>query len=62
MDCMLLILAAILVILVVTIIGGNRRRSILATQVAERARDAEIHMNELLKTQAEMQGRMQTMA
>ena len=62
MDCLLLILAAILVILVVTIIGGNRRRSILATQVAERARDAEIHMNELLKTQAEMQGRMQTMA
>ena len=62
MDCMLLILAAILVILVITIIGGNRRRSILATQVAERARDAEIHMNELLKTQAEMQGRMQTMA
>ena len=62
MDCMLLILVAILVILVVTIIGGNRRRSILATQVAERARDAEIHMNELLKTQAEMQGRMQTMA
>ena len=62
MDCMLVILAAILVILVITIIGGNRRRSILATQVAERARDAEIHMNELLKTQAEMQGRMQTMA
>lgn len=62
MDCLLVILAAILVILVVTIIGGNRRRSILATQVAERARDAEIHMNELLKTQAEMQGRMQTMA
>ena len=62
MDCLLVILAAILVILVITIIGGNRRRSILATQVAERARDAEIHMNELLKTQAEMQGRMQTMA
>ena len=62
MDCLLVILVAILVILVVTIIGGNRRRSILATQVAERARDAEIHMNELLKTQAEMQGRMQTMA
>ena len=62
MDCLLVILAAILVILVITIIGANRRRSVLDTQVAERARDAEIHMNELLKTQAEMQGRMQTMA
>lgn len=62
MDCLLLILVAILVVMVIAIIGGNRRRSVLATQVAERARDAEIHMNELLKTQAEMQGRMQTMA
>lgn len=62
MDCLLLVLVAILVVMVIAIIGGNRRRSVLATQVAERARDAEIHMNELLKTQAEMQGRMQTMA
>lgn len=62
MACLLLILVAILVVMVIAIIGGNRRRSVLATQVAERARDAEIHMNELLKTQAEMQGRMQTMA
>ena len=57
-----MILAAMLVIMIIVIIIGNRRRSVLDTQVAERARDAEIHMNELLKTQAEMQGRMQTMA
>jgi len=62
MDCLLLILAAMLVVMIIVIIIGNRRRSVLDTQVAERARDAEIHMNELLKTQAEMQGRMQTMA
>ncbi|WP_295895295.1 DNA recombination protein RmuC [uncultured Bartonella sp.] len=62
MDCLLLILVAVFTIMVIAIIGGNHRRSVLAIQVAERARDAEIHMNELLKTQAEMQGRMQTMA
>nr|WP_246788684.1 DNA recombination protein RmuC [Bartonella apis] len=62
MDWLLMILAAMLVVMIIVIIIGNRRRSVLDTQVAERARDAEIHMNELLKTQAEMQGRMQTMA
>ena len=61
-DWLLMILAAMLVVMIIVIIIGNRRRSVLDTQVAERARDAEIHMNELLKTQAEMQGRMQTMA
>ena len=61
-DWLLMILAAMLVIMIIVVIIGNRRRSVLDTQVAERARDAEIHMNELLKTQAEMQGRMQTMA
>ncbi|MCT6887290.1 DNA recombination protein RmuC [Bartonella apis] len=62
MDWLLMILAAMLLVMIIVIIIGNRRRSVLDTQVAERARDAEIHMNELLKTQAEMQGRMQTMA
>ncbi|WP_295733210.1 DNA recombination protein RmuC [uncultured Bartonella sp.] len=62
MDWLLIILAAMLLVMIIVIIIGNRRRSVLDTQVAERARDAEIHMNELLKTQAEMQGRMQTMA
>ena len=61
-DWLLMILVAMLVVMIIVIIIGNRRRSVLDTQVAERARDAEIHMNELLKTQAEMQGRMQTMA
>lgn len=61
-DWLLIILAAMLLVMIIVIIIGNRRRSVLDTQVAERARDAEIHMNELLKTQAEMQGRMQTMA
>ncbi|EJF91140.1 hypothetical protein MEG_01409 [Bartonella tamiae Th307] len=40
----------------------NRRRAEAEIQAAERARDAEMHMNTLLKTQAEMQGRMQSMA
>ena len=62
MDWLLIILAAMLLVMIIVIIIGNRRRSVLDTQVAERAKDAEIHMNELLKTQAEMQGRMQTMA
>ncbi|MBH9986851.1 DNA recombination protein RmuC [Bartonella sp. W8098] len=62
MDWLLMVLVAMLVMMIIVVIIGNRRRSVLDTQVAERARDAEIHMNELLKTQAEMQGRMQTMA
>jgi len=41
----------------------NYRRRLLADlQNSERARDAEQHMSALLRTQAEMQGRIQTMA
>ncbi|MBB2972229.1 DNA recombination protein RmuC [Mesorhizobium sp. RMAD-H1] len=39
-----------------------RSRAIAEVQAAERARDAEMRMAEILKAQAEMQGRMQTMA
>ncbi|RCS24800.1 DNA recombination protein RmuC [Phyllobacterium salinisoli] len=39
-----------------------RSRAVAEVQAAERARDAEIRMAEILKSQAEMQGRMQTMA
>jgi DNA recombination protein RmuC len=40
----------------------SRARVIGAAQVTERAREAEERMNAILKAQAEMQGRMQTMA
>ncbi|WP_297322116.1 DNA recombination protein RmuC [uncultured Bartonella sp.] len=62
MDSLLLLLVIVLIAMVIVVIGGNRRRSVFDAQFAERTRDAEIHMNALLKTQAEMQGRMQTMA
>lgn len=62
MNGFLLVLIVFLIAVIFFIMGGNRRRAVLDTQVAERARDTEMHMNVLLKTQAEMQGRMQTMA
>ncbi|WP_420963684.1 DNA recombination protein RmuC [Brucella sp. IR073] len=37
-------------------------RAMAEVEAAERARDAEMRMTEILKSQAEMQGRMQTMA
>lgn len=62
MNGFLLVLIVFLIAVIFFIVGGNRRRAVLDTQVAERARDTEMHMNALLKIQAEMQGRMQTMA
>lgn len=62
MNGFLLVLIVFLIAVIFFIMGGNRRRAVLDTQVAERARDTEMHMNALLKIQAEMQGRMQTMA
>jgi DNA recombination protein RmuC len=41
---------------------ASHARAIAEMQAAERARDAEMRMAEILKSQAEMQGRMQTMA
>lgn len=62
MNVLLVILFVFLIFLIIAISNGNRRRTVLDVEVAERARDAEIHMSALLKTQAEMQGRIQTMA
>lgn len=54
------------IIFALIFLAGMRRsayhREIFEMQTAVRAQDAEHHMNALLKTQAEMQGRMQTMA
>ncbi|AQX20738.1 DNA recombination protein RmuC [Bartonella sp. CDC_skunk] len=44
------------------IIHNNRKRTIWERDVAERAREAQTQMAALLRTQVEMQGRMQTMA
>lgn len=41
---------------------SGRHCAALDLQAAERTRNAELHLNALLQTQAEMQGRMQTMA
>ncbi|WP_375695830.1 DNA recombination protein RmuC [Bartonella sp. AC67GZZY] len=44
------------------LIHSHRKRTFLEQETAERAREAQMQMATLLKTQAEMQGRMQTMA
>nr|WP_041848956.1 DNA recombination protein RmuC [Bartonella bacilliformis] len=44
------------------IIHSYRKKALLESEVAERARETQMQMATLLKTQAEMQGRMQTIA
>ncbi|WP_375664910.1 DNA recombination protein RmuC [Bartonella sp. CL162QHHD] len=44
------------------LIHSHRKKAFLENEIAERAREAQMQMATLLKTQAEMQGRMQTMA
>ncbi|WP_156850655.1 DNA recombination protein RmuC [Bartonella refiksaydamii] len=44
------------------LIHSHRKKTLLENETAERAREAQMQMAALLKTQAEMQGRMQTMA
>jgi len=56
-----LLLAAVPV-LAIRLWRAGRRRLMLDFQLTERARDAELQLNTLLQAQAEMQGRMQTMA
>lgn len=56
-----------LLIIVITaafsyMVHNYKRRLLAELQNGERARDADQHMSALLRTQAEMQGRMQTMA
>ena len=62
-------LAALAAIAALLILGlgiglwrAAKGRAISAAQMAERAREAEERMADILKSQAEMQGRMQTMA
>lgn len=49
-------------VLAISLWRTARHRAMLEFQATERARDADMHMSTLLQTQAEMQGRMQTMA
>ena len=56
-------LALLVIILLIWLAGRNSRAMIHAQfQSEERAREAEMQMQSILKSQAEMQGRMQTMA
>jgi len=56
------LLFAVVLVLGISLWRTARHRAMLDFQATERARDAEMHMSTLLQTQAEMQGRMQTMA
>jgi len=52
----------IVVFAVIAVSRSTRMRMVAEIQAEDRARDAEARMGEILKSQAEMQGRMQTMA
>jgi len=52
----------IVIFAVVAVSRSTRMRMVAEIQAEDRARDAEARMGEILKSQAEMQGRMQTMA
>lgn len=54
--------ALLIVILGISLWRAARGRAVSETQMAERAREAEERMADILKSQSEMQGRMQTMA
>lgn len=59
---MLLLLLILLCLAFFILIHSHRKKALLENEIAERAREAQMQMATLLKTQAEMQGRMQTMA
>lgn len=63
---LLIIAAGIIFILIFALIyigaRSSRSRLVADTMAEDRARDAEFRMAEILKSQSEMQGRMQTMA
>ncbi|WP_455466143.1 DNA recombination protein RmuC [Bartonella sp. B39] len=63
---MILLLLLLLLIFVCLaffmLIRSHQKKTFLESEIAERAREAQMQMATLLKTQAEMQGRMQTMA
>jgi DNA recombination protein RmuC len=52
----------LLVALAIGLWRSSRARAVAAAETAERAREAEDRLSDILKTQAEMQGRMATMA
>ena len=56
------LVALLLLVLAVALWRQSAARSLAAAQNAERAREAEERMADILKSQSEMQGRMQTMA
>lgn len=60
LSTLLLLLLACLVFFI--LIYSHRKKTFLEREVAKHAREAQIQMDTLLKTQAEMQGRMQMMA
>ncbi|WP_457299711.1 DNA recombination protein RmuC [Phyllobacterium sp. P5_D12] len=54
--------ALIIFFAVIAALRSTRMRMVAEIQAEDRARDAEARMGEILKSQSEMQGRMQTMA
>ncbi|WP_354185237.1 DNA recombination protein RmuC [Bartonella japonica] len=59
---MAFLLFAFVILVLFILIHFHRKKIFLESEIAERAREAQMQMATLLKTQAEMQGRMQTMA
>ena len=57
-----LVTAAAVALAIVVLWRSSRLRLVAELQAEDRARDAEARMGDILKSQAEMQGRMQTMA
>ncbi len=58
----IVVLVLCLAIFLIAAARSARLRAVAEAQAEDRARDAEYRMAEILKAQAEMQGRMQTMA
>ncbi len=56
------IVVVVLLVMAVALMRTAKQRALSELQANERARDAEARMADILKSQSEMQGRMQTMA
>ncbi|RUM99247.1 DNA recombination protein RmuC [Pseudaminobacter arsenicus] len=57
-----IVLLFLLLVLVVALWRSSKARAVAATEAAERARDTEARMADILQSQAEMQGRMGALA
>src|SRR5687768_11387102 len=57
-----LLAALVVVFAIIAVWRSARMRLVAEIQAEDRARDAEARMGDILKSQSEMQGRMQTMA